>query len=557
MKKYLFLILAAATLLAVSCQKENAGEQAGNDVAVLTVSLPQGIVTKAISDGTSATELHWAVYDGNGKFLKENDTPLTINLQTEVQIKLVKNYAYDIVFWAQAPGAPYTIDWANKTITVDNYTSDANDESRDAFYQVVEDYRVVSTPTEVKLYRPFAQINFGASDYKDVQSLIGDTMQSTIEVSGLPDVLNVLDKTATRSTTEGATATFTKTNVPAISGEKLEINGDKEKYGYVSMNYVLAPQDKTDIVGGVKGTFYYNNANVVIDVPNVPYQRNYRTNIIGELFSGPAVFNVIIVPVYEEPDENIYYPEVTVAYDSNKGFSAQIGEIAAGNEANVVLDLGNSGVEWTTGAGIGSTPLVDEESVVETFSIENGTFTATGSGVGAVRLANGGTLIFKNTKIVDQSVSYAENSWEYGYLEMGGRLEFYNCEFVNAIQISGDAYFYGCTFNSNKENEYDVWVDGGKAVFENCTFSGYRGLKMHEAYGSEVKEVLVDGCTFGPLSKKPGIAIGTVNADTKVSVIDSKFVDCQPGDQGLYIYETDTDVTTFDFTQSGNTVENN
>ena len=117
------------------------------------------------------------------------------------------------------------------------------------------------------------------------------------------------------------------------------------------MNYVLAPQDKTDIVGGVKGTFYYNNANVVIDVPNVPYQRNYRTNIIGELFSGPAVFNVIIVPVYEEPDENIYYPEVTVAYDSNKGFSAQIGEIAAGNEANVVLDLGNSGVEWTTGAG--------------------------------------------------------------------------------------------------------------------------------------------------------------------------------------------------------------
>jgi len=301
MKKYLFLILAAATLLAVSCQKENAGEQAGNDVAVLTVSLPQGIVTKAISDGTSATELHWAVYDGNGKFLKENDTPLTINLQTEVQIKLVKNYAYDIVFWAQAPGAPYTIDWANKTITVDNYTSEANDESRDAFYQVVEDYRVVSTPTEVKLYRPFAQINFGASDYKDVQSLIGDTMQSTIEVSGLPDVLNVLDKTATGN----ATATFTKTNVPAISGEKLEINGDKEKYGYVSMNYVLAPQDKTDIVGGVKGTFYYNNANVVIDVPNVPYQRNHKTNIIGEMFSGDAKFEVIIIPDYDKDDYEV------------------------------------------------------------------------------------------------------------------------------------------------------------------------------------------------------------------------------------------------------------
>ena len=65
----------------------------------------------------------------------------------------------------------------------------------------------------------------------------------------------------------------------------------------------------------------------------------------------------------------------------------------------------------------------------------------------------------------------------------------------------------------------------------------------------------VDRCVFGPLSKKPGIAIGTVNADTKVSVTNSVFVDCQAGDQGLYIYETDTDVNTFDFTESDNTVK--
>jgi len=213
-------------------------------------------------------------------------------------------------------------------------------------------------------------------------------------------------------------------------------------------------------------------------------------------------------------------------------------------------------LEWATGGAHGSTPLVGENDAVQNLVIDgNGnTLVATGDGVGPLRAANGGTLTFKNMTIKDESVSYNEGAWELGYLEFGGDLVFENVNFVNAIQLESDnAKFINCTFNSNKDSEYAVWVCSGNASFEGCTFTGTRGIKLHEAYGSEIDTVTVDDCTFKDLSKKPGMAIGDLNADTTVSITDSTFTNVQPGDQGLYIYETDTDVTTFNFTQSGNT----
>ena len=218
-------------------------------------------------------------------------------------------------------------------------------------------------------------------------------------------------------------------------------------------------------------------------------------------------------------------------------------------------------VEWVTGAGIGSTPFIAADAITKELTINaNGmTITATGSGVGAIRMANNGRLVFNNVVIVDKSVSYAESNWEYGYLEFAGNLEFNNCKFENAIMVEneGNATFNNCEFNSHKDNEYDVWVSEAKAYFNNCDVNGYRGIKAHEAYGSEIEEIVIDSCRFNNLSKKPGVALGTLNAATKVVIKNSIFTNCQAGDQGLYIYETDTDVNTFNFECKDNTVVNN
>ena len=252
-------------------------------------------------------------------------------------------------------------------------------------------------------------------------------------------------------------------------------------------------------------------------------------------------------------------------------------DLKKADDLGVAFMAEGKNIVWETEATHGSSPLIPAgnektQEVVFDGGEEGGTLTVTGKGVGEMQAANGGTLVFKNMTIIDESVSYVETQWEYGYLEFAGNIIFENCHFKSAIAVDKtatvetDMTFTNCTFETEKEeslsvpipsNMYAVWVSAGKATFTNCEFKGpYRGLKVHEDYGSEVQNVTVDGCTFGPLEKKPGIALGTLNPDTSVSITNCTFNNCQAGDQGLYSYETDTDEATFDFTYANNTFNN-
>ena len=225
----------------------------------------------------------------------------------------------------------------------------------------------------------------------------------------------------------------------------------------------------------------------------------------------------------------------------------------------VILISDGARLEWKTGAQHGSTPFLSEDCPTQLTIDGNGTLVATGSGVGPIRLANSDKkLIVKNITIDDESVSYAEDAWEFTYLEIGDgndeQFYFENVTFLSGITLSGIFEFKNCSFKSEESSVYSVWFSDSQVSFDECSFTGTRGLKIHEAYGSEVESVIVKNCTFEKLTEKPGIAIGTLNAETEVSITNSKFIDCQKGDQGLYIYETDTDVNTFDFSEDGNTV---
>ena len=292
---------------------------------------------------------------------------------------------------------------------------------------------------------------------------------------------------------------------------------------------------------------------MVVFMPSiVGNEANYRGDAIPTIKMG---INLFATQYVKEQDS--YGPD----YDEN----ANLTKFVATNEAELVEALaaaktGDSigikgNVTWTTGAGHGTTPFVTDANYITLIGLEDGaTFTAIGSGVGPVGIDNG-TVVFKNLKIVDESVSYAENSWEFGYLEFRGNTVFENCEIVNAIQMEGEnASFKNCSFNSNKDSEYAVWVCSGDATFEGCYFTGSRGIKIHEDYSSEVGTVVINDNEFINLTKKPGLAIGDLNANTTVVLTNNTFAGTQAGDQGLYSYETDTDVTTFNFTDENNEV---
>ena len=592
MKKILLFASALAGLfLAGSCQRENLEPQADKQVT-FTIEAPAAMQTKAIADGQNVDQLIYEVWitgqnqnvtDLSGATrLYQATTAMEQDggrMKANITLDLVNDQNFTVLFWAQQSGINvYNTEWLNAVTYQPNtaeggYAYAANDNRLDAFYgkAFVSDGQTANHTVTLK--RPFAQVNLCTLNNKDAAQTSDNynisLVSSKMRLDAVPTTFNV----ATSAVSNYVAMEFAANTVP--SGDDKMITVNDKKYFYAGMNYVFAGTNIVltyDIQTKLNGEV---DANVNNTIQNVPLKENYRTNIVGNLLTSKVDYEIIVDADFNAP-ENVIGEEWTqtgeYTYAIKEGASATVlAEVlahadaeakaaatkAAGPEVKITL---NGDVEWETGAGIGSTPLLPEDSPISAVVINgNGkTFTATGKGVGQVRLANGALLTFNNVKVVDHSVSYAENSWEYGYLEFGGKLAFDECEFGNAIMIESEiAAFTNCSFNSNHDNEYAVWVNEGITTFNGCTFVGARGLKIHEAYGSEVTSVVVEGCTFGPLTKKPGIALGTLNAETSVTIKNSLFIGCQPGDQHLYMYETDTDVTTFNFVNENNEVYNN
>ena len=163
-------------------------------------------------------------------------------------------------------------------------------------------------------------------------------------------------------------------------------------------------------------------------------------------------------------------------------------------------------------------------------------------------------LNLKDLTVIDEtfySSENGENAWEFTYLEFAGNNNFTNVKFTDGIMlddVNGTSTFTNCTFVGHNNDSstlgnvtmYGAWVYSGNATFTNCEFTGTRGLKVADQYGdSDVKEVLVDGCKFGPLSEKPGIAVDNRKGSLLLTIKNSTFTGTKAGDLGNYIYEDD------------------
>ena len=404
MKKLLYILSAAAALvLAASCQKEAARE--GDTVnATFRVALPEQVVTKAISDGTQATELIFRVFDKNNKPLPDlNQTVTVTDYHATINVQLVKGATYQFTFWAQKPGQ-YTV--ANDgTVTVTPKDM-MNSEPHDAFYQVINNYLVKTPFTEnVVLYRPFAQLNVGApkDDFKAAASSAIDTTATVMKTAytiTVPNKLNLLDRTVSGA----AEVEFTPANRPS---EFLTVDG--QKYSYVAMAYVLAAVDK-ELLSTVKFKIStkQNGADLELEreVANVPYQRNYRTNILGNIFSVTGTFNITVDPIYNEPDYD-YRNTLTLAFYKGGEFKLEEDVVIDRPlvlSENLVLDLNGHTISNTTDIW-DDTDGIDAWSLI---SVQGGTLTIKGNGkldakendCYAIDVRDGGTLIIEDGEFI-------------------------------------------------------------------------------------------------------------------------------------------------------------
>ena len=250
MKRYFKTIATAvlAVLAVAACQKENLGEVApdGREAEVkLTLTSPQ-IGTKSYADGKTVNKVFVHVYqqgaDGNLKYIApaaagESATPSQVVDMTggtaKYSTRLVTGQKYTFVFWAQADNAPYTYDTNAKTVTVDYATVAGNDETRDAFCNVLKGVEITGAySSDVNLYRPFAQLNFGVTneDYAAAKAAGLEVTAAQVKLTNAATSLNLLDGTVSGS----EEVTFAAAALPT---ENLSAAG--ATYKYVAMDYVL------------------------------------------------------------------------------------------------------------------------------------------------------------------------------------------------------------------------------------------------------------------------------------------------------------------------------
>lgn len=304
MKTLKYLAAAALTLLAVSCNKEQVAEVPdGQTVDVtFTAALPGEMATKALGDGQTAKTLHVSVYENDDAKTKLDldKTATFTDLKTQVTFSLVKGKTYNFVFWAQAAeGAPYDVTDL-KNIKISYEGAEANDEKRDAFYATRKELKVNGALTEtLKLYRPFAQVNFGTADY---DAAVAAGVEPGKSVFTATDVATVFDTFEAEGKGAKDVVTFTESALP---GETLVTKaGD---YKWMTMNYIL-PMGKQDAkhISNVTAEFIPETGiTVKASSPQTPVQNNYRTNILGNLLTSQVIFNIEIVPIFNEPDNDI------------------------------------------------------------------------------------------------------------------------------------------------------------------------------------------------------------------------------------------------------------
>ena len=470
MKKSIFLGLATfAMLLTTSCVNEIApSKEIGDTPVTFQIGTPE-IATRAYSDGTTATKLQYAVYDEGGNLLDALTVEdAEINGSTSIELQLVTGNEYSIIFWAAAPNAPYTIDFANKTMTVNYQGAVCNDETRDAFYKC-HTFTVRGAQTEtIELKRPFAQLNIGTSDYEASEKAGYKPAYSYVKVP-VSSVLNLFEGTVNEPKEEE----FALSAIP--TEEEFPVRG----YEYISMNYLLVSADKEV----VDVTFGYSEDNQTVKtrtVGSVPVQRNYRTNIYGQLFTSDVDVNVTIDPDYDEPANEADLLQLIAAiggtYEATEDIDLTDDETFPQLEIDNSMILNMNGYDFVAGSAADYGIVAHGgSSVINDINLK--------SAGGAIGVVDGAALTF-NSGSVDINTTSTSGRYLF-YLEgAGSTLTINDGNFdFNRTQNQKRAYIYASLGTT-------AYVNGGN-FGKASTRSGYTAGILGEG------TVIIKGGTFG------------------------------------------------------------
>lgn len=510
-------------LFATSCKKDELDESLYGGETKVTFSLGlegENVATKAISDGEKADKLIYAVFDENGTRISSIEAvqETGVSFPKNVTLTLAKGQTYQVAFWAQDNDCQaYTVDTETMNVAVSYDNAPNNDETRDAFF-AAETFTVDGDQEiGVTMRRPFAQINVGATvaDWNAAVASGVEISTSKVVINNAATSINLL----TGAVADPVEVVYDFATIPAqfdpVENLMVDTDGDgtPEIYKWLSMSYILVNDENggsskaTLESEGLQFTFHPESGNDIMffeGLNNVPVQRNWRTNILGQLLTDNITFNISIEPIYYGEYNNT---------DDFEGKNISLNGIYY-ETLEEAITAAQSGETIYVGTGEYTFPEITENI---TIICEEGTVFNITAANNALDIAES-TIIgasFKNNASKEEQIAR-------GYVKG----VFRNCHFEGAPHALRWCYattkteFENCTFvGEDYPFHFDSGIgDGNKIICNDCVFEGKRieiaaTVKMFEATNCDFNiEQLVymwgkakyENCEFDKPSDKVG-----------------------------------------------------
>ena len=336
---------ALALLLSTACQREELangilpGEEVNVTIsAVMPSGGPEVKSAEDPGDGSAINRCVLGVYLVNGSTQELYGSVMyeavSGGTATFEDVALLTGYDYKLVFWADNVAETSVLSTDNHyTVTFErtapqvSYKSEgtytSSDDTRDAFFGVFDLKGFSGTVKDFyTLTRPFGQLNIFTTDYADIRSKALKPAKVQITFPSIPTGMNLLTGATTSTEEVKGTVSSIPTSItsPVVSGAQ-----------QLSFDYIFAPADQQLMLQNIEMAFYdVSGSQLSIEsytFPELPVQRNYRTNVSGALLTKSADLTIDISKVFAG-DKNVDLHTVSSAQEVEKTLQ----DIAALNE---------------------------------------------------------------------------------------------------------------------------------------------------------------------------------------------------------------------------------
>ncbi|MDY5023740.1 MAG: DUF6562 domain-containing protein [Candidatus Egerieousia sp.] len=621
-------ICALAALTFASCQKENADGNMDDQSSVVSINLTSPLMgTKAFADGNTVNVVHVHVYKvgengaltyiepGQSTAVTPSQNVTMTNGSATYSTRLVTGQTYTFVFWADYidnnGNSHYTYTPATQTIAVNYDNAVGNDETRDAFYAVLENVKITGAYSKsVTLTRPFAQVNFGVTtaDY-DAAVAAGVTVNgAAVKCTKAANAINLLNGT----TSGEVDATFATATLPSET-----LTAANTSYKYVAMNYVLVGKDAktlSDI------TLTLNATGAASGIPeytytNIPLQGNYRTNIVGNLFTSPASIDITVDKNFKEGDNNVVIQNVSSIAAANEALTSgatniNISNITASEASHTPLQMpatlesitisiesiestANLTIEQPTSGSnpasvavtIPSTASVNQltinlpESHVEINGASYTSINATTSNntlvigkdvtvetltieAGAVEIyGNVGTLVNDNNQDIKVWAVADAATWSKAYAAGAKKIELkadINAEVTTTLYVPKDGIVDGK--GKTVSGDISLYVNAVGGTIQNMNFKEIHNAanKLSAVYASELTgKLVITGCTFDTFDWDAIQTTPQAGAEIEITGNTFKYNGTPSGNNRRYVHIQSAKNVDFSAKVTGNSFLNN